>query len=140
MNDILLSGSSYNSYNSHDGIAQALGIDSMDDFYRSRYYYTPFDDDDTNTDEETETDEIDINRNQNKNELAKALGISSMDDFWKAAYIPKTKTLTTRHHGFPNLKYLYLGDRFGSLILRYFCHKAKVWDELHGLFIYFAGL
>ena len=88
---------------------------------------TPFADDDTDTDEDTDNDEIDKDRNQN-NELAKALGISSMDDFWKAAYIPNTKLLKTRHHGFPNLKYLYLGDRFGSLILRYFCHKAKVRD------------
>lgn len=127
MNEIFLSGRT--SYDSHDEVAQALGIDSMADFYSStRYMVTPFADDDTDTDEDTDNDEIDKDRNQNNNELAKALGISSMDDFWKAAYIPNTKLLKTRHHGFPNLKYLYLGDRFGSLILRYFCHKAKVRD------------
>ena len=86
----------------HDGFAQALGLESMDDYY-SKVAYWP----DADTDSHTDTDE---NTNTDKN-----------TDINSTALL-NTKT---RHQGFPNLKYLYLGRDLGGSKLRYFSHKAK---------------
>ena len=38
-------------------------------------------------------------------------------------------TILTKHPGFPNLKYLYIGSRTGTRILQYFCHNANGKDS-----------
>ena len=91
----------------HDGFAQALGLESMDDYY-SKVAYWP----DADSDSHTDTDD---NTNTDKNTDINSTAILN------------TKT---RHQGFPNLKYLYLGRDLGGSKLRYFSHKAKWKDQL----------
>ena len=38
-------------------------------------------------------------------------------------------TILTKHPGFPNLKYLYIGSRTSTRILQYFCHNANGKDS-----------
>ena len=141
-------------YEEQDDLYKALGSKSMRDFY-DRVAYLGSDTEAELNDDETDDDDNDDANHDTDNDTDNDTDgdpdddtdgdtnddtdndTSSVEDVEDNQVLTDDNTfrtpiqpVLTKHLGFPNLKYLYLGSHLGSAKFRYFCRKAEGRDQV----------
>ena len=125
-----------------DDLFKALGSKSLRDFY-DRAAYLGSDTETELTDDETDDNGNDVDDDANNdtdndtssdedidNDRVNYIGRLTDGNTFKTPIQP----VLTKHPGFPNLKYLYIGTYIGIAKLRYFCRRAEGRDLVQNLF------